>query len=70
MSMSLKRPSKTKKGSENASEASQIGETKRLAIDIPEAMHRELKTKAAKHGVSMKQMILMILSREGLNISA
>jgi len=67
MSMSLKRPSKNKTKTQDVSD---VGDTKRLAIDIPEAMHRELKAKAAQHGVSMKQMILLILSREGLNISA
>jgi hypothetical protein len=39
---------------------------KRLTIDLTEAEHRALKAEAAKGGTTMRELILMVLRREGL----
>ena len=40
--------------------------SKRLIVELPMNMHRKLKAKAAERGVSMKDLVLEILAKEGL----
>ncbi len=39
--------------------------SKRLTVELPDVMHRKLKSKAAEEGVSMKDLVLAILREKG-----
>jgi hypothetical protein len=38
----------------------------RLAVNLPSAVHRQLKRRAAERGCSIRQYILELLAREGI----
>jgi len=40
--------------------------TKRLVVDLPISKHRQLKQKAAERGVSVKALVLELLSQQGI----
>lgn len=41
------------------------GET-RLAVNLPTALHRQLKRRAAERGISIRQYIIELLARDGI----
>ena len=42
--------------------------TRRLAVDLPDATHRELKAKAARAGMSIKEYVFELFKKDGIEV--
>ncbi len=65
--LNLKRPSTaTNPNSPTMAYAQPPEGTKRLVVDLPVSKHRALKQAAAERGVSVKAVVLELLSQRGI----
>lgn len=64
--LKMKRPSSTNTPNTSIAYAMPPEGTKRLVVDLPISKHRQLKQKAAERGVSVKALVLELLSQQGI----